>query len=824
MLTPERKSGQTTWARRQQQQQQLTSPFRRARRDPLRLDVFDGLSPPRESSARHQSNISQTGTLRGAFESTSHLPRGEEDIFLAQRTRRTSPRKRRPNSSAMSSHSNPPDELAESYRQIEDENSLTDLDPSDNENVYTSNPVKPYRRTSAAPSRREQRLSTASDTSFTGESPRRQFSNYTRDEERLKRATTNRSPVLGRGALGAGPPSEHLQRRNESYSVSEEDDYGIKPRVNVPSNWGSKAKSSNNWIKNLTRNHERTDEPTTNQPGESSADQVSSSLSARQPAESAETNRSRSGSSRSEVLSPSLSTPSKPNEEYGSEGQAIPNTPIVVYSGPVFTKRSPSKRDSHDLLRKLARNGSPSQQQSTDPIQTPAPAPVTSGRRVYEETPAPPGAFINTPMTQRVPASRPAQPIRALEPNLDKAWERETFVEKADRIDEKAETEESTPNFEPLKGKAGESLVSERPQETQVNGTIPEVKDEEEEKPPIELPIPDHPKSALETVLQDHKNNKDSLDVGDDTIESLQALLDQQPADDTAIQQEEDAAYEQQVIGQLESEQTAETSTMNDFERIEGKLQSLSDTMTHLKSGLNQLGNRVSRDTETIIASLSKDPVEPANSKAVKSSTGCECVTVEHSIIRGIPLPQLWNKGDAWWKVRPTRLGWCALIALVWYLSESTMCDYYCHPFFSASCEGNCLDPNAPRFPYVIPTMISRWLHFSDILLPLWTIIIAFFRLFAQLLGLSDGYVDDVPRTLNLSGKVWVEGTQVGSFPVAATPATMENIPPAPQWAWREETHQRYPDPLPDIHSPTQSSGETVVQWDDLSMDEDEYL
>ncbi|KAL2829668.1 hypothetical protein BDW59DRAFT_141773 [Aspergillus cavernicola] len=853
MPTPERNSGQTSWARRQQQQQQQqqhNSPFRRARRESLHLDAFEEMSPPREPSARHHRNFSHTGTLRGAFEFASRLP-ADQNLFLSQPTRRASPRKRRQSSNAMSSHSNPPDELAEAYRRIEDENSLTDLDPSDNENnVYTSNPDKLNRRISASPSRRAQRLSTASDTSFTSESPRRRAGNYSRDEERLKRATTSRSPVLDRAALGVGPSSEHLQRREESHTTSEEEDYGIEPSVNVPSNWGSRARYNQGWMKSLTRSHERGS--TTDEPGETSSrlwNEVSSKLSARQAAESAEGAGGRPGSSRPryEIRSPPLpQTSPKTNDDYLSGGQVIPNTPIVVFPSSTFTKRSPSNRDSQDLLRKLARTGSPSPKQSANAAQTPEA--TTTARHVYDKTPVVTGAWIDTPMTQRLPSSQPKQAIKPLEPKLDRAWGHGKFVEEVDRNDEKADTEELIPNFEPMREKVKEDSPAAEPlYETLIKETTGDAEDKKEEKKPehetelpvqdlfsrkpsgaakdwkpIDLPMPEHPKSALETVLQDHKNNKDFLDVGDDTIESLQALVDQQPTDDTETQ-EEDAAYEQQVIGQLESEQTVPSSE-NDFERIEGKLQSLSDTMAHLKTGLNQLGNRVSRDTEAIITSISKSPDEPSKPKPVQPQKVCgTCKTGEISPVQSaIPLPRLWTRGDVWWKSRPTRLGWLAIITLSWYFSESTMCDYYCHPFVSPGCEGNCLVLDAPRFPFVIPTMISRWFHLSDILLPLWTLIVAFFRLFAQLFGFSDGYVDDVPRALNLSGKIWVEGAQVDTLSATSTPTARGFIPSVPQWTWREQPHD--PDPVPDTNLPATSSGETIVQWDDISMDEDEFL
>ncbi|KAL2860623.1 hypothetical protein BJX68DRAFT_225769 [Aspergillus pseudodeflectus] len=824
MPTPERKTGQTAWSRRQRQQQH-NSPFSRARPVTLNLDASFSPSPADESPARHRRKFSHTGTFGDAFEYV--LRDDEEDLFNLQPTRRPSPRTRR-TSSAMSLHSNPP-ELEEAYRQIDDANSLTDFDPSDDENaIFRSNPDKLNRRVPTTSSRKEHRLSSASDASFTSQSPRRRVVDPSRDEERLKRATTSRSPVLDRSMLATGPSSEHLQRReSENRSVPEEDNFGIEPSMNVPSTWGSKARPSPKWMESLKRNRIGTSTDAGETPSRPS-DKPSVKISEQKPAQK-ETNRSRPTSSHYERPSPPHApTSPKHPEEYPSGGQHIPNTPIFTFPSSTFTKRSPSKRDSHELLRRLARTESPNQ----------TPEPTTTGRRVYDKTPVAPGAWIDTPMTQRAPPSQPKDVVTTLQPSPTKIWGQRRLVERTIHEDDaEVDTGESLPNFEPLKGQwekveepsketpnketpteeksIAEEKRSDEYSESESNNPARDLVNKPQEEPAITLP--DHPKSALETVLEDHKSNKESLDVGDDTIESLQAILDQQPSDDPKAEEQDDAAYEQQVIGQLESAQSAPSSDMKDFERIEGKLQSLADTMAHLKTGLNQLGNRVSRDTEYIIASLSNPPKQ-TDPKQPQSLRSCECASNCGMVQSNIPLPRLWKQGNAWWKLHPTLLGWCALIPLMWYLSESTMCDYYCHPFVSPNCAGNCLDPDAPRFPFVIPTLMWRWFHLSDILIPLWTLLVAFFRFFTQLLGFSDGYVDDEPPSLNLSSKLWIGGTRIESATAAATSSSGGFIPPLSQWTWRQETH--VPDSVPEIDL----GGVPDDPWADVSMDEDEFL
>ncbi|KAL4739679.1 hypothetical protein BDV11DRAFT_215095 [Aspergillus similis] len=840
MPAPERRPGQTSWARRQQQQHE--SPFSRARRERLHMDA---LSPPRQSPARRRSSFSQTKTLAGAFAHTvSRLPLTEieDDLFLPEYARRGSPRKRGQSTSAMSARSNPP-ELEDAYRQIEDAVSLTDIDPSDDENVvYMASKDKLNKRISATATKREQRLSTASESSFATQSPRRRF-DFTKDEERLKRATSSRSPVLDRAALGGGPSSEHLQRRDSEGHSTEEEDYGIEPPVKAPSTWGSRAKSGSAWMKSLTRNHERAS--TLDEPGETSFrlwGEVSSKR-AQRAAESQEEVVEDPIRSRYELPPPSPAPPSSERkEELLAGGQRIPNTPISIFPSSTFTKRSPTKRDSHDLIRKLSRTGSPGQK-AAEATQTPEQ--TTTGRRIYDKTPVAPGGWVDTPMTQRAPPSQPV--IKALGSKLDNAWSLERLIEEASNKKEDAST--LVPNFEPLKDIVKEKPPAEEPKdetkeqsgEEQIKETF-ELEHVEEKQPqqkgeptpslsthsalemkrdlePVELPLPDHPKSALETVLQEHRNNKDSLDVGDDTIESLQALVDQQPSEDIETQEKDDAEYEQQVMNELES---AQSSEMKDFERIEGKLQSLSDNMSHLKSGLNQLEGRISQDTEQIIASITKNPVETTE-EATGPQESCEtCRKFKNARVvhQCIPLPHLWDRGRVRWLPRPTRLGWCILIPLAWYILENTMCDEFCHPLVAESCEGYCLEPDAPRYPFVIPTLLWRWLHLSDFLAPLWAILVAFSRIFSQLLGLSDGYVDDLERPrLNLSGKVWINGTRMEDIPPLETSTSKGFTPPVAQFEWEEKTH--IPKPISETHSDPSSGSE---HWEDISMDEDEFL
>lgn len=57
---------------------------------------------------------------------------------------------------------------------------------------------------------------------------------------------------------------------------------------------------------------------------------------------------------------------------------------------------------------------------------------------------------------------------------------------------------------------------------------------------------------------------------------------------------------------------------------------------------------------------------------------------------------------------RPTWLGLLLLASVAWYITESLLCRQFCHKLWAETMIGYGVDPNAPRFPFVIPTLLLR--------------------------------------------------------------------------------------------------------------------
>jgi hypothetical protein len=230
-----------------------------------------------------------------------------------------------------------------------------------------------------------------------------------------------------------------------------------------------------------------------------------------------------------------------------------------------------------------------------------------------------------------------------------------------------------------------------------------------EQKP--ELDKPKIPKSALEAFIQENP-----LSLGDDTISSLEEIL-----NDVTPQKIDDLDVEGKPVKAEPTEFPPSDTELPVVHQLDDKLRAV----------LNSLENRVSK-IEIISSNQSHSE---ADSSVAKPCDKCGVHDDEFVYIT-IPIPRL----KRIFKGIPVLA--FILICLAWYFSECILCDYYCHPTVAEACNGYCLMPDAPRFPFTIPIMLWRWSHLSLVFDPLFTILLAFVRLTAQFLGLWDGFVD----------------------------------------------------------------------------------
>ncbi|CAG7941825.1 unnamed protein product [Penicillium nalgiovense] len=797
------------------------SPFRRA----SKFDHYDipmKLPSPPQEDGPHPRHAIRPRSLADAYRDASkHAMSATYDDEYNYVTS-PSPRSKRQPTNALSSISHtspPPKELEDAYRRIDEDDALADLVRDyDWEPQYSARSGSRSRPPSSRAKDTNNGRESANGRPFPdagfgdeiGDHRARKSRDYTKDEERLKRVTGQRSPVFSRAQVGRDAlTADNLRRRMEDkvvedHPVQETGRTGL-PSPNIPTGWGFRAGHRQEWERNPTQRSVSAEEeekarrrwsPTITETREHKPTRASpgsparSTLSARSALEERSANPHMQATQ--EDLGEAQSGPKLIPPTSG--GESIPNSPITVFKNSSFVRPSPSKRDSRDLLRKLSRTESP----KIDQVQTPEPVKLFESK-IYDKTPRVTGAWIDTPMTQRV-----AEKVE-LPDDLTKDIIPPRITNEPKEV---APPTKSTD----VKSKAEEP----KPPQTAEKEPIPEPLPGKESRPP--LTRPHRPKSALETVIEDASSGKD-VEFGDDTIESLQAFMDA-GAGETKIE-EDDEAYEKAVLAQLENADSKGNEVV-DLDSLNIKLNSLMRHIDEVKKGLDGLEDHVTRDTEIVSQANSSTKKNPQSSHlhTGESCKGCGTQS-DGRLYAAIPLPRLWKRGPRSQRLRPTKLGWFIIISLSWYIIECLMWDQYSHPEISESCEGYCLQPDAPVYPWVTVTMLWRWSHLSVIVTPIFAICVAFSRLVVQLMGLSDGYVDDAPELGNIIGEIRINGTPV-AFPWLSAP-TPQNVVPQPQ-----QVH--YTQPVQSVQPVWSARPPPPQMWDndrlsgEDAMDNDEYV
>lgn len=800
------------------------SPFNCAREPNYEfdLDTSNFPTPSKQHGTRPRQNY-RTSTLAGAYRaaSGSSMEEGALGSF-------TSPRRTREPVDALSPYSDrsiPPEELADAYRRIEEDGSLAEYVASDGwEAPLASRSPSQTRDRDYGFARHGLAISEPSLFSDTGRpSPRRKPTDHTKDEQRLRRVTGKDSPVFSKANVGARSQltADNLQRREEeeyqSQHISEEEDNGYGPALNLPAAWGTRATRRQEWLRKVSQRSvsdpELPDEIPEERVDENPKHRVIEPVSKTRPedhpvskprlsARSLERGHSTSRNVLEERTAnphvPDIQQPQeRPKENtfdlnYNAPGQGdpIPNTPIVVYKNSTFTKPSPTKRDSQELLRRLSRTESPKLEQ----MQTPDP-PKLFQSRIYDKTPRVTGAWIDTPMTEKV-APIPSDLVKDIVPPPAAPKQTELSIDKS---------KPSVVNSAPAQAEISKSETNTKMESSKNDEPNPTKESKPTKQSRAQVLRPKLPKSGLETVIEDVSSGKETLDLGDDTIESLQAIMDDPMGLKT--EEEEEAAYEKEVLEKLAIARSNGQNSV-DLERLNDKLASLAKNINEVKKGLNNLEEHVTREGSR--ASRPSTPIKAAH----PTPPSHDIVSQPDGLVyAAIPLPQLWVRNPITRRSQLTKLGWFTLVSLSWYVIECTMVEQYSHPLMADTCDGYCLQPDAPEFPFVTVTMLWRWSHLSALLMPIFTVVLAMFRLAAQLLGLWDGYVDEPARLGNLMGEIRINGTPV-SFPWLSSPSAqgIPAIPPPPP--------QQQP-----VWTPTPQNG-APVKWEDdqPSIDDDEYL
>ena len=390
-------------------------------------------------------------------------------------------------------------------------------------------------------------------------------------------------------------------------------------------------------------------------------------------------------------------------------GEGLPDT-LVPTTHPVNFKNARRSRDSMDLLRRLARASSSSPdapKYRTDTNETESKKGITTavqyenglfrgGRITSEAKPSAPEQFHeveNTPLPQEMDAEQKT-------PVVTGVW--------VDSPRRQAEKQKSLKD-------AGTEVGSTKPSTM----TRKEPTDSNDGEANLIQSVPPQPKSALAAIVREAKAGTD-LNIGESTIASLEDIVNPnlEPSNSTLTFESVLPAARPNDAGAPETQ--SEKDRRQEGLALENLAKHLRSTRINLKD-VNRGLRRIENQVET--AQAGDSPSKSSHIQRIYTDrngrTVCDhCGGAFTSHWRALWVEfrenfYIWDDSSSF-GLRPTWLGLVCLIWCVWYLIESSLCSVYCHKLYASKMIGYGVDPDAPIFPFVIPTLLLRPLK------PLW--------------------------------------------------------------------------------------------------------
>ena len=548
--------------------------------------------------------------------------------------------------------------------------------------------------------------------------------------------------------------------------------------------------------------------------------------------ESSPRRQSSSGSSVRSRLQESAEN-STPDATLDDTGEPIPDTPVVIYRSKSNdqsavdakggmkpddingTSRRPKheRKDSHDLLKRLARatSDSPSpekeQEESRQGVKAEDRLP-TSKSPSNVKTPVVTGAWVDETMGNTPQASKSEADLKT--PLVTGAW-----------IDTPLPTGRGPPlptpsNLEDEKelhvGKLGATDLIRKLSPS----ALPEGS-KSQENAPLKYSGPPLPKSALEEIIKQAKStnpqkptqsfNSDSeedptLRLGDSTIQSLEDLI----ANDTEILalpaptppiQETNSSSDPSPSSQIERSSTSTNPSrltdLQSYTHLLSRLTNLAPSIRASKKQIASLQRAVSAPPTNRrrhrSQSLTDQSSEPCNEAGefhdfIWPCARCGCtgqpsqpfppalLTIRNSLdttTLTIPIPRLWTWPKSSWRPRLTWLGLLTFLAWILVYAEFWARNRFCHPLYASSMVGYGVDINAPRPPWVLAKVIYRYTAVGTVLTPLYHAA----RILSKLVGAFVGYI---------VGFIFGDETAAGGAATTKLPVSRDARIPKPVW------------------------------------------
>ncbi|KAF2724595.1 hypothetical protein K431DRAFT_282023 [Polychaeton citri CBS 116435] len=237
-------------------------------------------------------------------------------------------------------------------------------------------------------------------------------------------------------------------------------------------------------------------------------------------------------------------------------------------------------------------------------------------------------------------------------------------------------------------------------------------------------------KSALSDLLQENRDLTNPQ-YGDSTLASLENIINPD-ADltDVSLAQEldniaKDAAMsldKDRAWTQAEKERRQESLTMEEMNK---HLRAARTSVKDANKNLRRVENRFEEPGVTSTKALLDTSSQPNHLLKREKHGKILCPTCGYKGYENV-WRALWTELMEQFYVRDpssqlpkpfqirfTWLGLFSLLCIGWFVSETTLCSFFCHPMEAITMEGYGVNPDAPRFPFVIPTLFfrpTRWL------------------------------------------------------------------------------------------------------------------
>jgi hypothetical protein len=392
-----------------------------------------------------------------------------------------------------------------------------------------------------------------------------------------------------------------------------------------------------------------------------------------------------------------------------------------------------NRADSQDLLRRLARA-------SNTPSPRPQPAPTVkssgSSQTMPNEASPTPAEKKDKPADEERPREDSAQPAAALHETKSNQQEAETQKEPEAPVKAVPEKDVEDVDVTPMpmerpvldaktpvvtgawvdtpgprtirkhvsisrsrssSPKKGSPRKNKMPEKSAAHPT-----EEAPKEPTIEVIRPQLPSSALHALVQEAKaqGRRESADFGDSTIHSLEDLVSTPPEGDL-----DDDTLQGLQLPTTTPRNEAERQRQQELThlyRMNDRLRAARTSIRDASRGMKRVEDRVEHGEET----------EGGDNVTVRE---CPCAVEGHQWSLWRTSKSLfWDgklksrrQGTSWRTLGGlTTLSVLMLVLFLWWISEEIACELYCqHPYATYSPYSFSVNPNAPQFPFVLPTL-----------------------------------------------------------------------------------------------------------------------